>query len=206
MFAQVFRPLFVGSSLLLAVLLSACSHDVGQTKTQEETVTVVTQDTNGLSSMSLSEAAMAVPQTEADDAHHSTISNKQLKQFAGRYTGTMPCVATNKACSEGNMDVTLTLFPDGSAVRTLAQQGKVNAMLEKETAEWQISADGKTISVTLPGEHQLTFKLLPNHQLQFDHAAPSAAAITPSIEDDDSLLNVLKDQDMHERGYMLTMQ
>jgi hypothetical protein len=76
----------------------------------------------------------------------------------------MRCQQGNATCSDGNVDITLTLFADGSGMRTLMQQGLVNSMLERETAFWQFAKDGKHILVYLPDE-VLRFSLDKAHRL-----------------------------------------
>lgn len=205
MFAQTSRNLLTGT-LFTTLLLAGCSHEVEPTKSKEETATITQQDANSAASLSLSEAALAVPST-TDRPQLAPSPQQFLRQYAGSYTGVMPCVPGGGNCVQGDMNVTLTLFSNGTALRTLSQQGQDNAMLARETAIWSVKRDGKTLLVTLPSRHQLSFELLPAHKLRFDHAELVNVQQDHSLlVDDDPIMSTLADDDMHARRYMLTMQ
>lgn len=107
-------------------------------------------------------------------------SEPLIQQFAGRYSGQVPCSTSGKECRNKTIDITLTLLPDGSAIRTRVQQGKVNSILDKDTANWTVSSDGHTIMVILPSNEIWSFQKVGPGKLQFE---PSASALVSSTDD-----------------------
>lgn len=156
----------VGVLALSLVLLSGCDHRLEQAQARQDAINH--NETNSQQALSLSEAASAAPYAQPVSNHRgiNTETSGRIHEIAGRYTGVIPCKQDSDSCSKGNIDVTLTLFTDGSGVRTLMQQGLVNSMLERETAFWQLAKDGEHVLVYLPDEvlkfgikaHQLTLQ------------------------------------------------
>lgn len=167
MLGQVLKMIGVAAGVLVGsgMLLTGCDHRLEQAQARQE---VVNADTGSQQAMSLSQAASAAPYTMADSDSSHTMNkgpNHHGAEVAGRYTGVMVCMQDSSSCSRGNIDVTLTLFSDGSAVRTLAQQGLVNSMLERSSAFWQFTQDGEHILVYLPDNEVLKFSRNNTRQL-----------------------------------------
>lgn len=148
------------------VLLGGCDHRLEQAQARQDVIN--RDETSSQQALSLSEAASAAPYTQTVSRPNSVNSelSARSQEIAGRYTGVIACKQDSNGCSKGNIDVTLTLFADGSGVRTLMQQGLVNSMLERETAFWRLTKDGEHVLVYLPDEvlkfnikaHQLTLQ------------------------------------------------
>lgn len=188
--------LSVASMLLAMLLLTGCNNSLdlrsSHLEPAEQQAQASMQSTQ-TSALSLTEAASAARYINTQDmmqaaraeqpAHAPVGSDSRLKQFAGRYTGQVPCVIQSATCSGGQIDMTLTLLPDGSAIRTLAAQGKINAMLDKETANWTVSANGQNIMLMLPNREIWSFRKVDGNQLQFQPASSTvpelAQAATP---------------------------
>lgn len=107
-------------------------------------------------------------------------SESLIHQFAGRYSGQVPCSTSDKECRNKTIDITLTLLPDGSAIRTRVQQGKVKSIVDKDTANWTVSSDGHTIMVILPSNEIWSFQKVASGKLQFE---PDASALVGSTDD-----------------------
>lgn len=180
------------SSMLLATLLAGCNNSMDLRSYQKESGADSQFQNSGMQSaqanaLSLSEAASAARYINTQDVMHTTVkentplkrlpSESLIKQFAGRYTGQVPCILQLGTCSSGTIDMTLTLLPDGSAIRTLAEQGKVHAMLHKDTAAWTVSANGQNIMLILPNHEIWSFKKVGGNRLQFQ---PNASAMVES--------------------------
>lgn len=156
----------VGVLAVSLVLLGGCDHRLEQAQARQDVVNH--NEASNQQALSLSEAASAAPYTQAVSRPHGIHSalSARSHEIAGRYTGVIHCKQDSNGCSQGNIDVTLTLFADGSGMRTLMQQGLVNSMLERETAFWQLAKDGEHVLVYLPDEvlkftikaHQLTLQ------------------------------------------------
>lgn len=140
--------------------------------------------------LSVREVAAAARYMEPSESAYSIaqpVVNQQplpseplMQQFAGRYSGQVPCTVVGKACHNKTIDITLTLLADGSAIRTRVQQGKVNSILDKDTANWTVSGDGHTIMVILPSTEIWSFQKVGSGKLQFD---PGASALVSSTDD-----------------------
>ncbi|RYZ52607.1 MAG: hypothetical protein EOP49_09140 [Sphingobacteriales bacterium] len=57
------------------------------------------------------------------------------------------------------------------------QQGKINSILDKDTANWTVSSDGHTIMLILPNNEIWSFQKVAPGKLQFE---PSASALAGS--------------------------
>lgn len=176
------------ASMLLVMLLSACNNSLDLRSLQHETgpdnpLQHATMQSMQAAALSVSEAASAARYINPQAISHSAAkdhaapqqlpSQSSVRQFAGRYTGQIPCSLQAAMCSNGTINMTLTLLPDGSAIRTLAQQGKVHGMLDRDTAAWTVAANDQTIRLTLPNQEIWHFNKLADNQLQFQ-SGPSA--------------------------------
>ena len=134
--------------------------------------------------MALSEAASAVRSLKSEnmlDSHepvtvaHVVPTAQIIEHYAGRYTGQVPCfIQSASQCDREKIDIALTLLPDGSAVRTLVRQGKVNSMLEKETAVWTVAGNGQTIMLILPNREVWSFKQAGQGKLRYEPNSSAA--------------------------------
>ena len=171
----------VGLSILLT---AACSNGLdlrGQHNDQQEEALAHSRQA---SSMALSEAASAVRSLKSEnmlDSHepvtvaHVVPTAQIIEHYAGRYTGQVPCfIQSASQCDREKIDIALTLLPDGSAVRTLVRQGKVNSMLEKETAVWTVAGNGQTIMLILPNREVWSFKQAGQGKLRYEPNSSAA--------------------------------
>ncbi len=161
----------------LSILTTGCSNSLdlrGQYKDKSEDSLV---HSNQVSALALSEAASAVRYlnnqevlraSAAQNISHNVPSAQLITDFSGRYTGQIPCVVQASLCNKDKVDIALTLLPDGTAVRTLVQQGKVNSMLEKETAVWSVANNGKNILLILPNREVWHFIKEGEGKLRFE--------------------------------------
>jgi hypothetical protein len=178
----------IGLSMLLT---AACSNGLdlrGQHYDQHEESLAHSRQA---SSMALSEAASAVRSLKSQnmlDANepvtvaHVVPTAQIVAHYAGRYTGQVPCASQStqaSQCAQEKIDIALTLLPDGSAVRTLVKQGKVNSMLEKETAVWTVAGNGETIMLILPNREVWSFKQAGRGKLRYE--PNSSAALKDSM-------------------------
>lgn len=182
-----------GSMLLAMLLLSGCNnsmdlrsqHSAHNKASAEDNMSAqANMHSAQAAALSVTEAASAARYINNQDVMQAAFSETEnvtplpseslVKQFAGRYTGQIPCTVQSVACANDKLDITLTLLPDGSAIRTLVAQGKVNAMLEKETANWTVSANGQNIMLILPNHEIWSFRKIGNNRLQFQ---PRASAM-----------------------------
>lgn len=193
-----------GAIITLALILSGCNHSVEQAQAKQENMNRV--DNMTTQALSVSEAASAVPfgqgdTVESSKSHHTHLASKDMQQLAGRYTGVITCLESSDSCGKGNIDMTLTLFADGTAVRTLVQQGLVNSMLERETALWHFSQDSQSILVYLPDEEVLKYSVTPNHRLKLENVG--------KLQRVDNTLGAIfevSEPDQHVGSYLLTRQ
>ena len=177
------RNTVLGLSVLLT---AACSNGLdlrGQHNDhQEESLAHSRQ----ASSMALSEAASAVRSLKSQNMYadnepvtvaHVVPTAQIIEHYAGRYTGQVPCTIQStqaSQCDQEKIDIALTLLPDGSAVRTLVKQGKVNSMLEKETAIWTVAGNGQTIMLILPNREVWSFKQAGQGKLRYEPNSSAA--------------------------------
>lgn len=187
--------LFSVSLLAGMLLLSGCNNSLdlrsrSQEPAEDSALDHANMQSARASALSITEAASAERYINNQDVMHTTFNESKtnvqavpseslVKQFAGRYTGQVPCTVQSLACSSDKVDMTLTLLPNGSAIRTLAAQGKVNAMLDKEVAAWTVSANGQNIMLILPNHEIWSFKKIGLNQLQFQ---PNASAMVEPAE------------------------
>lgn len=194
-----------GSVLVMsATLLAGCDHRLEQEQARQDMVSPADRGNgNTMQALSLSQAASAAPYAEPDSQHKA--QKKDLRQrgaeVAGRYTGIMHCKQDSTSCSQGDIDVTLTLFADGSAMRTLAQQGLINSMLERETAFWQFDRDGQHILVYLPDNEVLKFSMNKAHQLTLQDVGSMQQR-----EDVFGVVFSMNEPDSKQHAYTLTRQ
>lgn len=173
----------VGLSILLT---AACSNGLdlrGQHNDQQEEALAHSRQA---SSMALSEAASAVRSLKSESmldnnepvtVAHVVPTAQIIEHYAGRYTGQVPCAIQSTGanqCDREKIDIALTLLPDGSAVRTLVRQGKVNSMLEKETAVWTVAGNGQTIMLILPNREVWSFKQAGQGKLRYEPNSSAA--------------------------------
>lgn len=193
--APRFATRLLHGSLVAALLLSGCSNSLDlRSQSQEAADDVTTQQPSmqsaQMNALSLTQAASADRYINNQDVMPITLtatkgqakaipSQSLVNEFAGRYSGQVPCALQASSCDSDMLDMTLTLLPDGSAVRTLVTQGKVNAMLDKEKAAWTVSANGQTILLILPSHEIWSFRKTGNHQLQFQ---PNASAMVEPVK------------------------
>lgn len=188
---------FHGVIALSVLTLAGCSNSLdlrAQHKDQrEERLNYSAQ----ASSMALSDAASALRYLNNQNSSQNTNSQSLLQvsdnqkvahaipapqvvaYFAGRYTGQIPCHVQSSQCAQEKIDIALTLLPDGSAIRTLVQQGKVNAMLEKETAVWTVTGNGQHIMLILPNHEVWSFRRAGQGKLRFE--PESSATLTNAV-------------------------
>ena len=166
----------IHSLIGFSVLATGCSNSLDLRGQQKDKTEAPSVQSSQVSSLALSEAASAVrylnQQEMLQDAEPQQVSHivpaaHLIKDFAGRYTGHIPCVIQSQ-CDKDKVDIALTLLPDGTAVRTLVQQGKVNSMLEKETAVWTVAGNGKNILLILPNREVWSFKREADGKLRFE--------------------------------------
>lgn len=170
--------------------LSAIESNPASANTMQNNLSANSLDTSEPTALSVREVAAAARYIDPNESTYSIaepIARQQplpseplIQQFAGRYSGQVPCSTSGKECRNKTIDVTLTLLPDGSAIRTRVQQGKVNSILDKDTANWTVSSDGHTIMVILPSNEIWSFQKVGPGKLQFE---PSASALVSSTED-----------------------
>ena len=174
----------IGLSILLT---AACSNGLdlrGQHNDQQEESLAHSRQA---SSMALSDAASAVRSLKSQNmldnnnepvtVAHVVPTAQIIEHYAGRYTGQVPCtIQSTRAsqCDQEKIDIALTLLPDGSAVRTLVRQGKVNSMLEKETAVWTVAGNGQTIMLILPNREVWSFKQAGQGKLRYEPNSSAA--------------------------------
>lgn len=194
-----------GSVLVLSgMLLAGCDHRLEQEQARQDMVSPAdTDNDSNIQAMSLSQAASAAPYNESDMKHKAQKidPNHRGAEVAGRYTGVMHCKQDSSSCSKGDIDVTLTLFADGSAMRTLAQQGLINSMLERETAFWQFDKDGQHILVYLPDNEVLKFSMNKAHQLTLQDVGSMQQS-----EDVFGVVFSMNEPDSKQHAYTLTRQ
>lgn len=170
--------------------LSAIESNPASTNTMQNNLSTNSLDTSEPTALSVREVAVAARYIDPNESTYSIaepIARQQplpsetlIQQFAGRYSGQVPCSTSGKECRNKTIDITLTLLPDGSAIRTRVQQGKVNSILDKDTANWTVSSDGHTIMVILPSNEIWSFQKVGPGKLQFE---PSASALVSSTDD-----------------------
>jgi hypothetical protein len=170
--------------------LSAIESNPASANTMQNNLSTNSLDTSEPTALSVREVAVAARYIDPNESTYSIaepIARQQplpsetlIQQFAGRYSGQVPCSTSGKECRNKTIDITLTLLPDGSAIRTRVQQGKVNSILDKDTANWTVSSDGHTIMVILPSNEIWSFQKVGPGKLQFE---PSASALVSSTDD-----------------------
>lgn len=170
--------------------LSAIENNPASANTMQNNLSANSLDTSEPTALSVREVAAAARYIDPNESTYSIaepIARQQplpseplIQQFAGRYSGQVPCSTSGKECRNKTIDITLTLLPDGSAIRTRVQQGKVNSILDKDTANWTVSSDGHTIMVILPSNEIWSFQKVGPGKLQFE---PSASALVSSTDD-----------------------
>ena len=170
--------------------LSAIESNPASANTMQNNLSANSLDTSEPTALSVREVAAAARYIDPNESTYSIaepIAHQQplpsealIQQFAGRYSGQVPCSTSGKECRNKTIDITLTLLPDGSAIRTRVQQGKVNSILDKDTANWTVSSDGHTIMVILPSNEIWSFQKVGPGKLQFE---PSASALVSSTDD-----------------------
>lgn len=170
--------------------LSAIESNPASANTMQNNLSANSLDTSEPTALSVREVAAAARYIDPNESTYSIaepIARQQplpseplIQQFAGRYSGQVPCSTSGKECRNKTIDITLTLLPDGSAIRTRVQQGKVNSILDKDTANWTVSSDGHTIMVILPSNEIWSFQKVGPGKLQFE---PSASALVSSTDD-----------------------
>ncbi|XID74614.1 hypothetical protein ACF3NA_08830 [Alkanindiges sp. WGS2144] len=160
----------------LAVSIAGCSNSLDLRPQHHDKQEEILRSSVDATALSVSEAASAVRDLKSQnllaeqpaEVTPIQLSPQLIKQFAGRYTGQVPCITHAAPCEQQNVDVTLTLLPDGSAVRTRVQQGKVHSMLDKETAIWTVAGNGQTIMLILPNHEVWSFRQVEQGKLRYE--------------------------------------
>ncbi len=183
---------FHGVVALSVLVVAGCSNSLDLRSQQKDQREERLAHSAQASSMALSEAASAVRYlnsqnnsqnmlevSDTTEVAHVIPAPQIIEHFAGRYTGQIPCNVQSSQCGREKIDIALTLLPDGSAIRTLVQQGKVNSMLEKETAVWTVTGNGQHIMLILPNREVWSFKQEGQGKLRFE--PNSSATLTNAL-------------------------